>query len=125
MVEPCVAASVSPPMSARSSSYSRSRRIVRLPMPRRAGMRRQTDSLPVVRYNVKAGERSLDIITTSPNTLCGASQPDAGGFETRSLAGLARGGVRRRLRTQDPACADPLGRDDMLAGECAGRKRQE
>src|SRR5947207_3154928 len=62
MVEPCVAASVSPPMSARSSSYSRSRRIVRLPMPRRAGMRRQTDSLPVVRYNVKAGERSLDML---------------------------------------------------------------
>ena len=70
--------------------------------------------------------RSFAIVTTTPNELCArAAQPHAGGPETRSLAGLARRGVGRGIGAQGPADADPLGRDDLLARERAGRQRQE
>jgi putative SOS response-associated peptidase YedK len=75
-----------------------------------------------------AGEwiRSFAIITTEPNELCAvASQPHAGGPQTRGLAGLAWRGSCRADRTQIPARAVSLGGDDLLAGERARRKRQE
>jgi putative SOS response-associated peptidase YedK len=56
-----VDAPASPPMSARSRLCSRSRRIGRLPFP--TELERGADhSLPVVRYDGKAGERSLDLL---------------------------------------------------------------
>jgi putative SOS response-associated peptidase YedK len=61
MVQPMFAQSeaapVSPPMSASSSSSSRSRRIGRPRISRRANR-----PSPVVRYDAKAGERSLDVL---------------------------------------------------------------
>src|SRR5437763_15304105 len=49
-------------MSARSSLCSPSRRIGRLQIFRRAGIWRRPTSFPVVRYDRKAGERSLDLL---------------------------------------------------------------
>jgi SOS response associated peptidase (SRAP) len=59
---PCVAVPVSPPMSARSSSSSRSRQIGRPRTSRPAWNVAPTDPLPVVRYDARAGERSLDVM---------------------------------------------------------------
>jgi hypothetical protein len=58
-------------------------------------------------------------------TLRRAAQPHAGGPQTRGLAALARGGTRRPARVKGPARFVPLRRDDLLAGERAGRQRQE
>ena len=57
-----MAASASPPTSARSSSPSRSRRIGRRPNFPPSWNVAPTDPLPVVRYDAKAGERSLDVL---------------------------------------------------------------
>jgi hypothetical protein len=57
-----VAASVSPPMSARSSLCSRSRHIGLFQIFRRVGTWLRRTSFPVVRYDRKAGERSLDLL---------------------------------------------------------------
>src|ERR1700674_909106 len=62
MLASCAAAPASPPMSARSSSSSRSHSIGRPRISRPAGNVAPTDPLPVVRYDAKAGERSLDVM---------------------------------------------------------------
>jgi putative SOS response-associated peptidase YedK len=54
-----------------------------------------------------------------------AAQPDAGGPEAPSLAPLARGGACGSISPQGPAGALPIGRNDLLACECARRQRQE
>jgi hypothetical protein len=56
---PCVAVSASRPMSARPSSSTRSRRIGPGPIPAEWNAA-PTDLLPAVRYDRRAGERSLD-----------------------------------------------------------------
>jgi hypothetical protein len=69
--------------------------------------------------------RSFAIITTTPNELCAPAQPHACGPETRSLAALARGGAGGSIQTQGVAGPNSVGRDDLLAGQRAGRQRQE
>jgi len=55
----------------------------------------------------------------------GDSQPDASDLKALSAAGLARRGTRRRAAAQSAARAAPDRRDDVLAGERAGRQRAE
>ena len=62
LLAPCVAVPVSPPMSARSSSSSRSRRIGQHRRSRPAGMSRRPTGSPVVRYGARANARSLDVM---------------------------------------------------------------
>ena len=59
---PCVAVSASRPMSARSRWSSRSRRIVPGPTSRWVRTPSPLDLLPVVLYDRRAGERSLDLL---------------------------------------------------------------
>jgi len=79
-------------------------------------------------WRSSAGEwvRSFAIITTTPNALCAElhnRMPVVLGPET--WAGVARGGACRRASTQGDARTLPGGTDDVLAGEPAGRQRQE
>ena len=62
MFDPCVVAFASPLTSARSNSSSPSHRIGPAPISRRVGTSRQPTPLPVVHYDAKAGERSLDVL---------------------------------------------------------------
>jgi SOS response associated peptidase (SRAP) len=55
----------------------------------------------------------------------GASQPDASGLKSRSVADLAWRGTRRCAAAQSSAGALPVGGDGRLAGQPAGRQRQE
>jgi len=70
--------------------------------------------------------RSFAIITTTPNELCAElhnRMPVVLG--PGDVAGVARGGARRGSPAQNYARAIPGGTDDVLAGEPAGRQRQE
>ena len=62
MARPSVAASAFPPTSARSSSSSRSRRAPDAEFPTELEEVAPTDTLPVVRYDTKAEQRSLDML---------------------------------------------------------------
>jgi hypothetical protein len=77
----------------------------------------------LIRYATEANLRLLN--HHAERAVRAPSQPHAGGPEIRTLAGLARGGAGGGVRAQGTAEADPLGRDDLLARERAGRKRQE
>jgi hypothetical protein len=127
-----------------------------------------TDPLPIVRYDVREGARSLDVMRwglipfwakdiqrdrarrpaphghgravgdvalaggregaqlldrhhDAERAVRGAARSHAGRSEARSVAGVARRGAGGRAPAQVPARALPGRRNDLLAGEHAGR----
>jgi hypothetical protein len=65
------------------------------------------------------------IVTTTPNELGAASQPDAGGPRLRDVAGVARRRACRRAPAKDLAPALSGRENDMLACQHARQRRQE
>jgi putative SOS response-associated peptidase YedK len=62
ILAPCMAAPVSLPTSVRSNWYSRSRRIQPTPNIAPSWNVAPTDPFPLVRYDARNGERSLDVM---------------------------------------------------------------
>ena len=87
------------------------------------GGARPSSTIPIV-FAVAGDPVEVDHHHHSERVVRAAAQPHARGPETQRLAGLARGGAGGGVRAQGPAEADPLGRDDLLARERAGRQRQ-